>query len=197
MEYLHTYGYPVIFGWTFIEGETFVIVAGAMAQQGLFNIWLVMLCAFAGSFCGDQAWFYIGRYFGPKVIARLPRLKPVVDSASEMLRRWDAWFILSFRLIYGVRNVAPFAIGNAGISPLRYFVLNMIAAFVWANLFAGGGYIFGSAFHRVMGEAEHYGYLMVGLLVLILFVVWLSFKFAAWRRRRRDAAAAAIKAGAE
>lgn len=197
-EYLRTIGYPIIFLGTFFEGETFVILAGLMAHQGLLDPWLVILSAFLGSFCGDQTWYYVGRHGGPWVMRKLKRAQPAVDKASDLLRRWDIWFILSFRFIYGIRNVAPFAIGNAGVPPMRYFFLNMIAAAVWATAFGGSGYIFGSALERVLGEIKHYEYIMLGFLVTILFIVWASFKIAAWRKRKAEAAklkAEEVKAG--
>jgi membrane protein DedA with SNARE-associated domain len=191
-EILRNWGYLAIFVGTFFEGETFVILAGLMAQQGLLDPVLVILSAFLGSFCGDQTWFYIGRHGGPWVMRRLERAKPLVDRASELLRRWDAWFILSFRFIYGIRNVAPFAMGNAGVRPIRFLALNLIAALVWATSFGGTGYLFGEAFRSIMGDVKHYEYFMIGFLVTILFTVWLCFKIAAIRRRRADAAKLAM-----
>jgi hypothetical protein len=52
--------YAVIFLWTFFEGETFVIFAGAAAQQGTLNFWILLLTAWTGSFAGDQMWFWLG-----------------------------------------------------------------------------------------------------------------------------------------
>lgn len=192
---LRTFGYPAIFLGTFFEGETFVILAGLMAHQGLLDAKWVILSAFLGSFCGDQTWYYIGRHGGPWVMRKLQRAQPAVDKASELLRRWDIWFILSFRFIYGIRNVAPFAIGNAGIKPLRFFLLNMMAAAVWAISFGGSGYVFGSAFGRMLGDVKHYEYIMIGMLVTILFIVWLSFRIAGWRRRRAERASKARNTG--
>jgi membrane protein DedA with SNARE-associated domain len=196
-EFLRTWGYLAIFLGTFFEGETFVILAGLMAYQGLLDPWLVILSAFAGSFCGDQTWFYIGRHGGPWVMRKLERAKPAVDKASELLRRWDLWFILSFRFIYGIRNVAPFAIGNAGVRPLRYFMLNMIAAIIWATSFGGSGYVFGEAFTRALGDVKHYEYIMIGFLVAVLLIVFTGFKIAGWRKRKAESEAAAkVKVGA-
>ena len=186
-ELIRNFGYLGIFIGTFLEGETFVIIAGLMAHQGLLNPAGVIVSAFAGSFCGDQTWFYIGRMGGPWVMRRLEQAKPLVDRASDLLRRWDVWFILSFRYIYGIRNVAPFAMGNAGVPPLRFLGLNMIAALVWAVSYGGSGYVFGSALSHALGDVQHYEYFTLGFLIAILTIVWASFKVAAWRRRRQPA----------
>ena len=48
--------YPLITAWTFIEGETVVIVTGVLASEGRFriNVELLALAALTGSFFGDQ-----------------------------------------------------------------------------------------------------------------------------------------------
>ena len=63
--------YVVTFLWTFIEGETFVIYAGVLVAQGLLDGPLLLACAWLGSFCGDQCYFYIGRFFCPRLLRRL------------------------------------------------------------------------------------------------------------------------------
>jgi membrane protein DedA with SNARE-associated domain len=58
---LADYGLLAVIFLTFLEGETIVIVAGFLSHQGYFNPYLLGLCAFTGTFCGDQLWFYLGR----------------------------------------------------------------------------------------------------------------------------------------
>ena len=55
------YGYLAIFINTFIEGETIQIFAGWAAHEGLLSFWLVALSGFAGTVCGDQTYYWIGR----------------------------------------------------------------------------------------------------------------------------------------
>ena len=196
LEYGH-YIYLLIFLWTFFEGETCVIIAGVVASQDYLDWTPLFLVAWFGSFSGDQLYFWIGRRWGVRLLDRIPRWRPGVEMALDFLRRYNTTFILSFRFIYGIRNVAPFAIGNAGVRPLRYFTLNMIAALIWAFSFGGSGYLFGDAFTRIMGDVKHYEYIMIGFLVTVLLIVFLSFKIAGWRKRRAEAEAAAkVKVGA-
>src|SRR5260221_60358 len=106
--------YPFTFALTFIEGETFVLVAGFAAAQGLLNAPLLLLAAWLGSFAGDQCYFWIGRNFGLRLLSRRPIWRARVDSALGWIKRYDTWFILSFRFIYGVRNFSSFALGRPG-----------------------------------------------------------------------------------
>ena len=182
--------YVVIFLWTFLEGETFVIFAGAAAQQGTLHFWLLVLTAWLGSFCGDQMWFWLGRRYGTQILERRPNWRAGVDGALEMLQRYDKWFILSFRFVYGVRNFASFAMGMARVHPLRFAVLNFIAAFVWAFSFAGFGYIFGHALEAAMGDiADNFLYIMFGVFVFSASILYLV------HRRQAKKAAARAAAG--
>ncbi len=68
------WSYLVTFVWTFFEGETFVLLAGFAAAQGLLSAPLLLVAAWLGSFAGDQCYFWIGRHFGLRLMARRPRM---------------------------------------------------------------------------------------------------------------------------
>jgi len=175
--------YLITFVWTFVEGETFVIIAGAAAAAGKLNIYLLTLCAGLGSFCGDQFYFFIGRNYGKYLLKRFPRWQPGIDASLTLLGKYHVGFILSFRFIYGVRNFASFAMGMSEVSWPRFFVLNFIAATVWAIIFAGSGYLLGRAFEHMLGDmAKGFGIvLLVIMLVLISTGLWIS------KRRKKNA----------
>lgn len=164
--------YAITFVWTFFEGETFVIFAGAAAQQEKVALVPLFLAAWLGSFAGDQTWFWLGRTQGLKLLAKRPGWKPGVEVAMSWLERYDTWFILTFRFVYGVRNFASFAMGLAKIDPLRFALLNFAAAFVWAVAFIGFGYVFGHAIESVFGDvADYFHYVMLGVFVLAVGIV--------------------------
>ncbi len=158
--------YLITFVWTYVEGETFVIIAGAAAAVGKLNIYLLIAVAAMGSFCGDQTYFYIGRRYGRRLLTRFPRWQPGVDAALGMLHKYNTGFILSFRFIYGVRNFASFAMGMSEIPWPRFFFLNLIAAWLWAVIFAGTGYLLGHAFEHVIGDiTKSFGFVIIGLII--------------------------------
>ena len=187
------YIYPIIFILTFLEGETLVIFGGVLAHQGLLDWTLLFFSAWIGSFCGDQFYFWVGRRWGKDLLVRFPRWSPSAESALDMLRRYNTWFILSFRFVYGVRNFASFAMGMAGVCPIRFLTLNFVAAFVWALSFAGFGYIFGEALESVLGDlVETFGFVMLGVFVFVMCLVTFIHK----HQQRRFAQRAALRAAA-
>ncbi|MGO8919571.1 MAG: DedA family protein [Stellaceae bacterium] len=188
---IHQYGvwfYLLAFAWTFVEGETFVLVAAFFAAQGLLNAPLLLLAAWFGSFAGDQCYFWIGRRYGLRLMSHRPHWRSPVDVALGWVKRYDKWFILSFRFIYGVRNFSSFALGISGISWRRFLALNFLAAFLWAAVFVGGGYFCGRALERMLGEiADEFS--MIALAVFIVGII-AAVILHQWRRRRRRSAAA-------
>ena len=177
--------YAITFGWAFVEGESFVIFAGAAAFKGDLNIYILILAAWLGSFCGDQCWFALGRFFGAKLLVRMPRLKAGVAVAMDMVQKYDVLFILSFRFIYGVRNVASPALGMNGYPWGRFALFNFIAAFIWANSFAWGGYILARAFEEVLGDiSENFGFVMLAVFAIVCCILFFVHRSGQKRYRK-------------
>ena len=167
MHLLSNYGYHVILLWTFLEGETIVIIAGALMGAGILDLrpWLIALCAFIGSFSTDQLMFALGKYKGPAMLRYFPRLEKKMGKAKELFKKYDTALILSFRFIYGVRNITPIMLGISGVSHKKFLLLNFIGAAVWAVTFTYGGVLLGMAFTKVMHYFGH------GILYVLLAVI--------------------------
>lgn len=174
--------YLVTFLWTFLEGETFVIFAGIASTPtfGILRLDYLIACAWIGSFCGDNLYFYLGRRYGHRIIARFPRLKPGVDLALSLLGKYNTGFILSFRFIYVVRNFSSFACGMSGMYWPRFMALNFVAAGIWACSFAGAGYILGEVFTKAA--------LPIKIVVLCLFAGLIVLAVRSHRANKRKIA---------
>lgn len=166
--------------WTFFEGESFVVLAGAAAYHGVLNLPLIVASAWLGSFAGDQFYFYIGRRYGDSLLLRFPRWREGVETALDWLHKYHVGFILSFRFIYGVRNVSSLACGMSEISWPRFLVLNFIAAGLWATIFAGGGYLLAKTFESVLGRVAR----DIALLMLAAFLTLIWFLVRRHNRRK-------------
>jgi membrane protein DedA with SNARE-associated domain len=162
----HYLTYPVILAATFIEGETIVILCGAASKEFKINVELLAQFAFAGSFLGDQLYYYIGRKYGSQLLTRWPTLGHKIDWAFDLVKDHPTLFILSFRFIYGIRNIAPFVIGIAGVTRLRYLTFNFIAAQIWAHSFAWGGHWLGNALQSWLGDNKWF--VLVGFVAFAL-----------------------------
>jgi membrane protein DedA with SNARE-associated domain len=179
------YFYLLVFVWTFFEGETIVLFAGFAAAQGLLDPLLLLVCGGLGSYFGDQCYFWLGRKYGVRLLGRFPSWRPGVETALSWLERYDIWFILSFRFIYGVRNFSSFALGLSAVRWDRFLRLNFLAAMVWAASFVGIGYFLGHAFSTAVNIANWLGYVLLGVFVAAAGGIWLLHR--RHRQARRNA----------
>jgi membrane protein DedA with SNARE-associated domain len=177
------YFYLITFVWTALEGETFVIFAGLAAQKGLINIWLLFVAAWLGSMCGDQMFFFIGRRFGTRILEHAPKLKPGVDRALRWLEKYMVFFILSYRFMYGLRNVSGVALGLSHIQWKKFAMWNAVAAFIWAAAFVGFGYMFGDIITHMHHKATVVDESVrdISMTALALFAVIIVAKLIALR----------------
>ncbi|WP_245176907.1 DedA family protein [Haematospirillum jordaniae] len=190
-ELLREWGYLAILVVTFLEGESIVILAGAAAQQGIMNAELVALTALCGSFLGDQFYYTIGRYYGTPLLDRRPSLRGKTEWAFRLVRKHETLFILSFRFIYGVRNVSPFVIAMAGVPRIRFMCLNFIAASIWAMAFTSIGYFSSKALERFFGE--HQMKVLIGVAAVALVFGVYSFLRGLINKKKAQASTDAIE----
>ena len=181
---LHDYGYWTLLIWTFLEGETVVIIAGILAQQGYMDPKLIALCAFCGSCTSDQLMFLLGKHKGRAVLERFPRLARNADRAERLIHKYETLLILGFRFVYGVRNITPIMLGINRVSHLKFLMLNIIGAGIWALSFTYGGFFFGALFEKYMLGASHMAFYILVAAAVIAGLVWYL------RRRRRNRAPA-------
>lgn len=171
--FLENYGYLAVFIGALLEGETVLLLAGFLAHQGYMQAHWVALAAFCGSLVSDQLMFLLGRFKGEALQARFPRLAKSVEKAAPLVRRHERLIILTFRFMYGLRNIIPFFLGLSK-TELRLFIpLNIIGASAWAAGLTAAGYFFGQALNAVFGHLQKYEILALALLFLVIAAVWL------------------------
>lgn len=174
---IDTYGYPAIVVGTFFEGETILVLGGVAAKLDYLKLPWVILSAFAGTLCGDQLLFLIGRYKGQSLVARRPALHERADKVLQALERHRYLVILGFRFVYGMRSITPFAIGLSRVRIIEFVVLNIVSAAAWATLFGTLGYVFGNGLELVLGNIRHYEAEVFALVLIAGGVLWLIHRF--------------------
>ena len=183
-DYLELHGYWVLFLGTFLEGEAILIMAGLFAFQGYLNIFGVIFTAFAGSFFGDQFYFYLGRWKGPLLLKIFTSIARKFRKALKLIEKYGTFVAFISRYTYGFRIILPIILGMTNLAALRFLWLNLISAFTWAVVFSLAGYLFGKSASLFVEDVQRYEpYLMLALLCLIA-CMWLSHFVHAWWRRR-------------
>jgi len=184
IELIRNYGYLAILVGTFFEGETILLLGGFAAHLGFLELPWVIASGLCGSFFGDQLFYYIGRHYGPKVIARRLSWQERAERVYKHLHRHQNLLILTFRFFYGLRNVTPFAIGAANVARARFFTLNLIGAILWAISFGYAGFLFGAGFRLVLADFALYETYVLFALALVGVAVWLVALIKSRRKAR-------------
>jgi membrane protein DedA with SNARE-associated domain len=182
-ELIARYGYLIVLVGTFFEGETVVVIAGYAAHRGHLSLLWVAVCAFAGSTCGDQLAYFLGRRYAPRVLRHREAWRPQIERVRSLLERHALKVMLGFRFLYGIRTVTPFTIGWAGIPPRTFLPLNIVGAVVWALSVSALGYAFGHALALALERAHRYEEWVMLSIAVVGAAAWLVRR----HRRQRDA----------
>jgi membrane protein DedA with SNARE-associated domain len=192
------YGYIAILIGTLLEGETILVLGGFAAHRGL--LWLpgVMAAALVGSMFSDQLFFFLGRRRGWTWLANKPRWQPRAERVRRLLDRHSTALILTFRFLYGLRNITPFVLGMSSVSTPRFLALNAIGAALWSVAISLLGWSVGEAAERMIGHIKRYERSIGAAILAVGAVLWLLHHLAVRRRARaaRTGAPAAPESGA-
>ncbi|MDF3066696.1 MAG: DedA family protein [Polyangiaceae bacterium] len=175
------WGYLAVVGGTFLEGETILVAAGALAHRGYLSLPWVMLCAFVGSVAGDQLWFQLGRRYGQPFLDRRPEWKRRAGTVQRHLLRFGDLFVLGFRFVVGIRTVTPALLGASGFSQVRFAWLNALGGAAWSAAVGGAGYALGAVINQALARAAHLEELL-GAALLVGVLAAGGWKL--WRRAR-------------
>lgn len=180
-QWIHDWGYVAVAAGALAEGETVLLAAGYAAHRGLLDWWLVVAVAATAATVGDQSFYWVGRLWGARLIARFPSLEARFPRVADLLQRYPHWAIVGVRFLYGFRIAGPIIIGAAGVPPLRFALFNAIGALLWAPLITGLGWGFGHALSSLSSQVQR---VEVGLLILAGLVAAFVM-LARWRAGRR------------
>ena len=178
-------GYALLFVGTLLEGETVLVLGGAAARLGYLRLEWVVACAFAGSLLGDQIWFWIGRRYGTRMLARREAWRRRVERIHAQLQRYEVPFLVGFRFVYGIRNLTPFVVGMSRIGAAKFFLLNALGALLWSVAGALAGYLLTQAADALLGDIKRFELAFLAAIATLGLCLW-GYRALRGRRARRE-----------
>jgi len=169
---LENYGYIAVFVGALLEGETILVMAGFAAHRGLLHLPAVIAVAAFGGFLGDQIFFALGRFRARQILARFPKILTQTARVEDLIHRHSTWLIIGVRFMYGLRIAGPVLLGMSQVSHLRFVILNLAGAVIWALVVAGAGYLFGHAVGLMLHDAHRYELLLLLGIAGAGLIVW-------------------------
>ncbi|MGI6126788.1 MAG: DedA family protein [Planifilum sp.] len=131
----------------FLPGDSLLFAAGVFAQNGGFNLPVLILVACAAAIAGDQCNFAIGARFGKRLIrsGRISALTPErIQQTQAVLERYGSFGVFVGRFMPFVRTFVPFIAGCGGMRRGKFTLWNMLGGVSWATLFTTLGCLFGN-----------------------------------------------------
>ena len=136
----------------FLPGDSLLFVAGFLASQGYFNIWLLAAVCLLGAVLGDSVGYAIGKKMGPRLFRREDSLlfhKDNLNRAKTFYDRHGGLTIVLARFLPVIRTFAPIL---AGVGRMRYplfFFYNIIGGILWALGLTSLGFVLGNTVEDV------------------------------------------------
>jgi membrane protein DedA with SNARE-associated domain len=171
-----------------LPGEVALLLGGVLAQQDRIPLPAALAVGTAGALAGDSAGYWIGRRWGPRLLASGlgRRVGPARLHRVESLLLRGRWALLVGRCTAGARVVLP---GLAGMLGLRYRTFALwtgAAATVWAVVHVLVGYAAGASWRHAHHLTGRVGIAIAAALVVALAVAWLLRPDRPDRRVRRS-----------
>lgn len=162
------YGGIAVFLGTFLEGESLLIAAGALTQQGYLSPWVVWLSASLGAWCGHILWFSVGRRLGrTALVSRWPALGRRIAQANRIVRGHPKTAIVVLQYLYGMRLLGAVIFGFTRLSFIRFAFYEAANCLLWAALFTATGFLLGQAAVSFFSGPMRFIWIAVSVLVLM------------------------------
>ena len=166
-QYVEDWGYVILFFWGILEGELGLIFAGLATHDGKMNLFIAIFVAGLGGFVGDQIYFYIGRFNRKKIQEEFTSQRRKFALAHLLLKKYGWSIIFIQRYMYGMRTIIPMSIGTTRYSALKFAIINLFSAWVWAAITIILTWVFGEEIFIVLDWFKNHPYLLIPLAITI------------------------------
>ena len=165
-----------------IPGSTVILALSALIPGGDLVLEWVLVAAIAGALLGDGTAFLIGHRTQREILNSWPMTNypHVVAQSEAFFHRWGALAVFFARFVPPIRAFVPVTAGALGMSPPRFYAVNIPAILLWASAHVLPGVLAVSALHRYAGIPHHTGVIkhywmliVVGGALVVALAVWI------------------------
>ncbi|MCK4502273.1 MAG: DedA family protein [Desulfuromonadales bacterium] len=162
-----------------IPGSTAVVFAGFLVLHGKCSLTLLIIAASSGALIGDLFSFWLGYYYGSKVI----RLRSF-QKHHHLVKRAESFFvdhggksIFFARFIGPIRGITPFIAGLSAMAWRPFSSYALVSSVLWGICYSGLGYLGGSSWQNVQGLSAKFGLVITILLLATIIHYWIRKNF--------------------
>jgi len=165
----------------FLPGDSLLFASGAFSAIGSFNIVFLLPLLWAAAFLGDTANYWIGHFFGQKLIdnPKIPINQEHIDKTQKFYDKHGGKTIFIARFVPVIRTFAPFVAGIGRMNYKKFVSFNAAGGLAWVFGFTLLGYFFGN----LPGVKNNFS--MVVVVIIMLSVMPIVFEFAKTKLKKR------------
>lgn len=169
---LMAFGEAFLLTSVFSPGTVVVVLGGALAAQGLYDLFDMMWFVAIGTTLGSQASYWLGT----RGVALFGENRAVLSTGNlERGRRFLATYggasIVIGHFLGPLRPIVPVIAGLSGMSSRRFLLWSLCGGTAYAITMVSVGYFFGTAFNIFGPVATRVG-LFAGAVLAVLAVLW-------------------------
>jgi membrane protein DedA with SNARE-associated domain len=175
--WLTQYGYWALSGSIFVEGvgipapgQSLLIAAALLAEQGGLNILWVLLVAWSATVLGNALGYWVGLRGGYHLLKKAGVSAAHLQRVESVFSRYGGSMVVMARFFEVLRQLNGIVAGIMQM-PWRYFMLlNMLGATLWVGVWGVGVWLAG----RHLREIEHVLHIMEPFVIatVLLALAW-------------------------
>jgi undecaprenyl-diphosphatase len=157
---------------TFVPGSTILFIAGALAGTGALNLGWLCMSAIAGAVLGDGISYWLGHRHRDTIACHWPFAThpAILESGRQYFARHGAISVVTARFFAPLRAIVPVVAGMLGMSPARFYTMNVLSALLWALAHILPGVVFGAS----LALAGAVSLRLVTVIAILALALWIS-----------------------
>ncbi len=163
-----------------VPGETALLVAGAVAGQGVINVYLLIAIAWVCAVLGDSVSFYLGHRLGRSFILKHGDRVAITEEryvkVEDYFEKHGGKTVLVGRFLGVVRALSPFVAGSSGMWFRAFIPYSVLGAGLQVTLHILAGYFFARS---IDAAAEYVGLVafIIGTIIVVSVITLVSVRF--------------------
>ncbi len=137
----------------FLPGDSLLFVAGSLAagQNAQLSLPVLFLLLFSAAVLGDNLNYWIGRFFGPRIVKWKTFGRDLVqqkhlDKTHGYFEKYGVKTIIIARFVPIVRTVCPFVAGIGAMDYRRKFLpFDILGGALWIGIMLTAGFLVGTS----------------------------------------------------
>ena len=173
---LSTYGYIILFAYSLGGGMVAIIAAGILSYAGKMDLHTSIAVAFVANALGDSLLFYMSRYNKTQMMPYVKKHRRKLALSHILMKKYGDKIIFFQKFVYGIKTLIPIGIGMTKYSVVKFNILNVISAFIWAIILGYTSYSAGETFSGISGYLGEHPWIAPLILGSLLGGIWYYFK---------------------